>query len=52
MNVNFETLSQIPDIYRLLLQLNEKIEKVKAEIRKVGEQEQNIFKKLMNMYKL
>ena len=26
MNVNFETLSQIPDIYRLLLQLNEKIE--------------------------
>ena len=26
MNVNFETLSQIPVIYQLLLQLNEKIE--------------------------
>ena len=26
MNVNFETLSQIPIIYQLLLQLNEKIE--------------------------
>ena len=26
MNVNFETLSQIPDIYQLLLQLNEQIE--------------------------
>ena len=42
MNVNFETLSQIPVIYQLLLQLNEKIEN-KVEKRWLSTIETSIY---------
>ena len=50
LNIDPLTENAIRDLAHLVKKLNP--EKVKAEIRKVGEQEQNIFKKLMNMYKL
>ena len=42
MNVNFETLSQIPVIYQLLLQLNEKIEN-KDEKRRLSTIETSLY---------
>ena len=42
MNINFETLSQIPVIYQLLLQLNEKIEN-KVEKRWLSTIETSIY---------
>ncbi|OQC50414.1 MAG: CCA-adding enzyme [Tenericutes bacterium ADurb.Bin024] len=51
-NLNIDPLTDnaIKDLAPLIKKLNP--DKIKAEMRKVGEKEQNTFKKLMNIYKI